>query len=319
MSDTPQELLRTTFEQVLELYDRARPNYPPQIFDDLATLAQLPAQARLVEIGCGTGQATLPLAERGYAITCVELGERLAATAQRKLAPFPSVTVINANFETWQPEASGFDAVVAFSAFHWLAPDLRYTKTADLLRERGKLAFVSTAHVLPSGGDPFFSRRPGGLRSRHTSDPRKAGADGAFYSPPWRLPDPDALGDHSDEVVTNEIEASGRFHNLGARRYLWDVIYTADDYIAVLSTYSHHRALDDEARELLLERIHKRIEARPERDGAEDVSGDALRRRAALASAPANPKRNPLVVETRKRPDTGEATPPAGRGELLFL
>ena len=47
--------------------------------------------------------------------------------------------MINADFETWQPERGGFDAVVAFSAFHWLAPDLRYTKTADLLREHGKL------------------------------------------------------------------------------------------------------------------------------------------------------------------------------------
>jgi hypothetical protein len=35
---------------------------------------------------------------------------------------------------------------------------------------------------------------------------------------------------------------------------LWDVVYTADEYIAVLNTYSHHRALDDETRELLLER-----------------------------------------------------------------
>ena len=65
--------------------------------------------------------------------------------------------------------------------------------------------------------------------------------------------------------MTAEIAASGRFHDLAARRYLWDVIYTADDYVAVLGTYSHHRALDDEARERLLERIHRRIEARPER------------------------------------------------------
>ena len=168
VSDPPRELLRTTFEQVPELYDRARPNYPRQIFDDLAALAQLPAQARLVEIGCGTGQATLPLAERGYAITCVELGERLAATAQRRLAAFPSVSVVNANFETWQPERPGFDAVVAFSAFHWLAPDLRYTKTADLLREHGKLGFVSTAHVLRIRRRSVLRRSPGGLRSRHT-------------------------------------------------------------------------------------------------------------------------------------------------------
>jgi SAM-dependent methyltransferase len=85
VSKTQQELLRTTFDQVPELYDHARPTYPPQVFADLSALAELPAKARLVEIGCGTGQATLPLAERGFAITCVELGGQLAAFAQRKL------------------------------------------------------------------------------------------------------------------------------------------------------------------------------------------------------------------------------------------
>ncbi len=179
MPDTPRESLRTTFDQVPELYDRARPSYPPQIFDDLAELAQLPAQARLVEIGCGTGQATLPLAERGYAVTCVELGQRLAATARRNLAAFPSVSVVNANFETWQPERPGFDAVVAFSAFHWLAPDLRYTKTADLLRENGKLAFVSTAHVLPADGDPFFVEVQADYEAVIPNDPATK-ADGTF-------------------------------------------------------------------------------------------------------------------------------------------
>jgi SAM-dependent methyltransferase len=253
VSDTPQELLRTTFEQVPELYDRARPNYPPQIFDDLVALAQLPAQARLVEIGCGTGQATLPLAERGYAITCVELGEQLAAVAQRKLAAFPNVKVINANFESWQPERTEFDAIVAFTAFHWIAPDVRYTRTADLLRDHGKLAVVSTQHVLPPDGDPFFVEVQDDYETVVPDDPStKTGAAGP--------PHPDAVAD-----LSNEIAASGRFRDVGKRRYLWDVIYSADSYIAVLNTYSGHRALDDVTRERLLSRIHRRIEARPER------------------------------------------------------
>lgn len=262
MSEPPRELLRTTFEQAPELYDRARPAYPPQLFDDLAALARLPARARLVEIGCGTGRATLALAERGHAITCVELGERLAAVARRNLAGFPAVEVLNADFEAWQPGRAGFDAVVAFGAFHWLAPGLRYAKTADLLRERGSLAFVSTAHVLPPGGDPFFVEVAADYEAVVPREPKPAA--GAFYSPPWRLPDPDALADHSDEVVAAELEASGRFRGLRARRYLWDVVHTADDYVALLGTYSHHRALDDEVRGRLLERIGERIEARPE-------------------------------------------------------
>ena len=129
-SQSDRQRLRTTFEEVPELYDRARPLYPEQILDDLAALARLPEGARIVEIGCGTGQATLPLAQRGYAVTCVELGERLAAYTRRKLDAFPEVKLVNESFETWMPREVGFDAVVAFTAFHWIDPELRYEKSA---------------------------------------------------------------------------------------------------------------------------------------------------------------------------------------------
>jgi SAM-dependent methyltransferase len=238
---------------VPELYDRARPGYPQQIFDDVAAIAQLPAKARLVEIGCGTGQATLPLAERGYSVTCVELGEQLATLAQRKLASFPRVEVINADFERWEPERAEFDAIVAFTAFHWIAPALRYVRAADLLREHGMLAIVSTQHVLPPDGDPFFVEVQRDYEAVVPDDP-------ATRSDAGGPPQPDAVADSSAEIA-----GSGRFRNVGARRYLWDVVYTADEYRAVLDTYSGHRALDDATREHLLSRIHRRIEARPER------------------------------------------------------
>src|SRR5438128_6585766 len=93
---------RTTFEQVPELYDRARPLYPAQLFADLVAFAGLEAGSRVLEIGCGTGQATLPLAERGLDVVCVELGEQLAAVARRKLAGFPHVEVVTAAFEDWE-------------------------------------------------------------------------------------------------------------------------------------------------------------------------------------------------------------------------
>lgn len=251
VSSDSQPILRTTFEQVPELYDRARPNYPTRMFADLATLAQLPEAARIVEIGCGTGQATLPLAERGYQITCVELGEALAAVARRKLSHFPNVEVINADFENWRPREADFDGAVAFTAFHWIAPDVRYQKTASLLRDRGMLAVVATQHVLPPDGDDFFVEVQEDYEAVVPDDPStKAGAPSH----------PDAIPDLSDD-----IGSSGLFRNLTARRYLWDVIYTADDYVAVLSTYSGHRALDDATRERLFERIRQRIEARPNR------------------------------------------------------
>lgn len=253
MSGSSHRFLRTTFEQVPELYDRARPNYPSEVFDDLVALAELPAPARILEIGCGTGQATLPLAELGFQITCVELGEQLAAVARRNLASFQNVEVIDANFETWQPPYADFDAAVAFTSFHWIARETRYTKTASVLREHGMLAVVSTEHVLPTDGDGFFVEVQEDYEAVVPDDPKtKAGAGGP--------PAPDAVADFSDE-----ISASGCFRNVAARRYLWDVIYTADDYIGVLNTYSGHRALDDDTRQRLLSRIHRRIDARPGR------------------------------------------------------
>ena len=65
---------RHLFNQVAELYDSARPGYPGALFDDILSYANLPQNARILEVGCGTGQATLPLARRGYAIDCIEPG-----------------------------------------------------------------------------------------------------------------------------------------------------------------------------------------------------------------------------------------------------
>ncbi len=78
--------LRRIFETVAQLYDRARPGYPPELFDDLADMARLRSGSRVLEIGCGTEQATRPLAERGYKVVAVEIGPELAALARRKLA-----------------------------------------------------------------------------------------------------------------------------------------------------------------------------------------------------------------------------------------
>jgi len=240
--------LRTTFEEVPELYDSARPLYPEQVFDDLVALAGLPPGGRILEIGCGTGQATLPLAERGFEICCVELGEQLAAVARKKLASFPRVDVVNASFETWEPPEASFDAIVAFTAFHWIDPDVRYEKSARLLRAEGALAVVDVQHVLPDGRDRFWIDVQEDYDAITPSDANR---------PP---PGPDEVGD-----LREEIDSSGCFGSVSVRRHLWEVTYTADEYIAVLGTYSPNLALDDETRRRLFERIQRRVEAQPTR------------------------------------------------------
>lgn len=234
--------LRTTFDRVPDLYDAARPGYPEAVFDDLVALGRVPAGGRVLEIGCGTGQATLPLARRGFEIVCVELGAALADAARRKLAAFPQVDVVNARFEDWEPQGE-LDAVVAFTAFHWIDPDVRYAKPARILRGGGALAVVETAHVRREGGDRFWA---------DVQEDYDAVVPHPDNRPPTR---PHEVGD-----LRGEIEATGLFRDIAVRQHLWDVTYTADEYIAVIGTYSRNLELPDATRDELFGRIHQRIE-----------------------------------------------------------
>ena len=165
---------------------------------------------------------------------------------RRKLAGFENVTIVNAPFESWVTTGEPFDAVVAFTAFHWLDPEVRFRKPAEVLRPGGALAVVSTQHVLPAGGDAFWSAVQDDYDAVDPSDDNQ---------PP---PLPDDVRD-----LGSEIDASGSFDTVAHRRYVWDVSYTAAEYVALLDTYSGHRRLKPGRRHELYSRIRRRIEARP--------------------------------------------------------
>jgi SAM-dependent methyltransferase len=239
-------LLRRSFEEVPELYDRARPGYPPQLFDDLVELAGLRPGDRVLEIGCGTGQATQPLAERGLRLTCIELGAGMVAFVRRRLARFPEVEIVQGLFETWVPERAEFDAIVAFTSFHWLDPDAQYEKSARLLRPAGALALGRSDTVLLDDHDPFW------VDVREDYD---AVVPSHEYQPP---PRPDELGDYREQ-----IDGSGRFRTIDVSRYLWELTYSAEEFVALLETYSGHRSIEEPQRSELYRRIRRRIDVAP--------------------------------------------------------
>src|SRR5262245_11053846 len=239
--------LRETFESAADAYDAARPSYPKRLFDDLIELAELRPGARLLEIGCATGKATRPLLERGFSVLCVELGEQLAEAARRNLAGFPFEIQVSP-FESWRGEPESFELVYAATAWHWLDPAIRYHKTHELLRSSGHLAFWSAQHAFPGDADPFF-----------TEIQEVYDAIGESHEGTWPPPLPDQVPDEAAE-----IEATGLFEQIQVRRYVWETLYTANSYIALLDTFSGHITIDAPKRERLYREIRARITRRDE-------------------------------------------------------
>ncbi|GAA1014231.1 methyltransferase type 11 [Acrocarpospora pleiomorpha] len=220
--------LRHTFNTDAELYDRVRPGYPAELFDRLPT-------GRVLEIGCGTGQATEPLARQGRPIVAIELGEQLADVAKRKLSRFPQVEIITADFETWPLPPEPFDLVLAATSFHWIDPDIRVAKAAQALRPGGTLATIATHHVFGGTTAFFADAQECYLRFDPDTPP------GLRLRPAAEIPTDSA-----------EIDASPDFGPARFHRYEWDQPYTTQAYLDVLTTYSGHIALPPSARAGLL-------------------------------------------------------------------
>jgi SAM-dependent methyltransferase len=243
------EQLRDTFESAAADYQRARPEYPAELYDELIRAAGIGPDDRLLEVGCATGKATLPLARRGLRVTCLELGADLAAVARRNLSAFPAVQVVHADFETWQPQpAETFDLVLAATAWHWIDPATGYPRAWKLLRPGGHLAIWGQAHVFPDGGDPFFADL------QDVYDEIGEGVPpGTIVPRPGEVPDSRA-----------DIEASGLFGDVVVRQFDWELRYDADSYLRLLDTFSGHIAMAERKRQRLYGEVRRRLSQRPD-------------------------------------------------------
>lgn len=234
---------RAVFETTAELYAEARPGYPSELVDDVARLAAIPAGGRILEIGCGPGNATLPFAQRGYHILALELGERLAALAAARCQDYPRVSVRRMAFEDWPVEAGAFDLAISADAFHWIPPEIGYPKAAEALKASGSAAFFWFVPVDP-----------------RTAWSRAIEAVYREQAPGLENPDRAFTGEWLAGIIQANFLASGRFGEPVVRTYIWSEPYTTERYVNLLRTYSGHADLDPATRQRLNAGIRRVLE-----------------------------------------------------------
>lgn len=235
MSD--QEARRRSFEAGAAAYESARPSYPDALFDDLVALVH---GRCALEIGCGTGKATRPLLSRGFEVVAVEPAPDMARVAREVLRGLP-VTVDEARFEAWDPGERRFDLAICAQAFHWVEPEPATRVLDACLASDGWFACFANVASAPI---PWKTA----LYVEHAPELR--------YDDTWRT-----IDDHA-AAQRERMEAGGRFAVREERRYPWTMRRTADEYIALVDTYSDHRTLDPERRAGLYDALRAAIDAR---------------------------------------------------------
>ena len=232
---------RFTFDRIAGLYDSARAGYPDAVFERLAKLAE-PGRS-VLEIGCGTGKATVGLAAQGLTILALDPGPSMIAQARNNLGDDADVRFVTSTFEAWIPDAANFDLIAAAQAWHWVPPDIGLPKAASLLRRNGVLAIFGNDWVL---ADPQLNAAVDAVYIRLAPELRDSPL-GFWY--------------RADGLLPPMIAGCGLYCDLLYEGFPWARTADIETYLGMLRTLSNHQGLDPPRLEALMVAVEQAVRA----------------------------------------------------------
>lgn len=233
---------RFAFNEIAALYDKARPDYPESLYHDVCAAAALAPGDAMLEVGCGSGQATIGFARRGLAITALDPGPDLMRLARQRLAGIETIAFVESTFEAAALSPGSFKLVASAQAWHWIAADVGYATAASLLAPSGMLAVFGNVPV--SVAPPLDATLAEIYRAQF----------GAPVGPPpemWYAP---------SGALPGVIAVSGHFQPAIHKLYAWSRPHTAQSFTDFLRTRTDHRRLPAPASEHLLSAIADAID-----------------------------------------------------------
>lgn len=243
---------RTHFDEIVVNYDRIRPEYPKDLFEDIFAYMRGAEGKRALEIGPGTGKATTPFLDAGYDVTAVELGANMADFLRDRFAGCANLQVIVAPFEDVELEENAYDVVYAASSIHWLDANIACPKAHRILKSGG--AFAMLRHdLVPADGEALYEAIQE-LYAKH-------------YVPHYPSARRPVKKTREDFMKPTQILYSYGFEDLGRygfqdvsmRFYEATRTFEPDEYIAFQDTMADHRGLPESARQALYQGIREAI------------------------------------------------------------
>lgn len=235
-------IFNASFDVFANNYHSVRPGYPALLFEDVRDRCGIDADSHLLEIGAGSGIATVELAKLGCRVVAIEPGAHLASIAREQTEKFKNVQVVEGTFENFQT-TDKFDAILAFTAFHWLSEGDKFQQVLDLLNNLGSLVLVWNS---------FFQ----------SDSPATVDVNRVYREClPEVYPEESVIADVNEGVLSKlnrreqEVVANPLFYPIFLRKYLTTYNYDEETYPKLLNTFPKVVEVEDEKRLKFLERI----------------------------------------------------------------
>jgi len=231
------------FTSAIPHYVTGRPPYAERLIAKLARDTNLGPRSRVLDLGCGPGSLTLPLARYCGTIIGMDADDAMIAEARKasEAAGIPVDWRVGTSFDLDQSLAP-LDLVTIGRAFHWMDREATLKRFDELIAPGGAVALLST-ELHPHGGlkwhDAFEELR------------RSHGRFDDFYR--WRKSE--AWEDHTSVLLRSPFSEVERISVFEPRKT------TLDEVIARAQSFSANSpsALGEEGRDAYERAVRQRM------------------------------------------------------------
>lgn len=236
--------LANSFTTVSSLYDKSRMNYPEELFADIFKIAELNSDSEVLELGAGSGIASQQIMNHfNPKLTLIEPGKDFTNLLKAKYGHLKEIQIEQTSFEDFKTTRK-FDAIISATAFHWVKPEYKYTKTADLLKDRGRLILFWT---------------------NYTRDDQEIFDDiqeiyKKYYPDEAVNNDIRNLQKKKRENRKNELQESSSFSLVFNKEYTCYYDLTAKEYTDLLKSFSNNITKQEKSLEKFYQEIERLIE-----------------------------------------------------------
>lgn len=233
--------LEWTFNTEAEKYEKMRPGYVPELYEDIFNYIAIDKTSNVLEVGIGGGQATLPILKTGCKLTAVEYGENFTKLCRQKFKEFSTFSTVTAKFEDLVYDKNIYDLIYSATAFHWIPEEIGYTKVFEMLKSGGVFARFANHPYKDKGREEIHE------------------ALQKIYS--VYMPGAISANEYSENEAKKLADMAQKygFVDISYKLYHRTRSFKASEYISLLGTYSDHIAIEEHTRKKFFSEIEETI------------------------------------------------------------